>query len=207
MRRTPRRHAAKGSRAAALALSLATTAGLTGLFARADGAGAGTDSSLADSAGAVTPASAATTITPITAAPAETAPAAASDPQAAPVTESTVAATAAPVETTAAPVDTTAPAVSGPADGVYVGGVSSNKWGDVQVQVTISGGAITAVDTLLYPDGDRKSVRINAQALPLLEGQVLAAQGTQINGVSGATYTTRSYVASLQSALDEALAA
>ena len=32
----------------------------------------------------------------------------------------------------------------------------------------------------------------------------MAAQGTNIDGVSGATYTTRSYVKSLQSAIDAA---
>ena len=45
----------------------------------------------------------------------------------------------------------------------------------------------------------------DAQAIPQADArQEVQAQSADINGVSGATYTSRSYVASLQSAIDAA---
>jgi uncharacterized protein with FMN-binding domain len=44
------------------------------------------------------------------------------------------------------------------ADGAYVGAADSNRWGNVQVQVVYSGGVLTDVQIVQYPDGDRKSV-------------------------------------------------
>jgi uncharacterized protein with FMN-binding domain len=85
---------------------------------------------------------------------------------------------------------------------VVDGGVAPNQYGDVQVRVTVRGGRITAVEYLQLPIGDRKSREISDYSGPALVAQTLAAQSTQIDGVSGATYTTDGYVASLQSALD-----
>ena len=45
---------------------------------------------------------------------------------------------------------------------------------------------------------------INAQALPVLVQETLDAQSAKIDMVSGATVTSDGYLASLQSALDEA---
>ena len=63
---------------------------------------------------------------------------------------------------------------------------------------------LTDVQILAYPDGARRSVAINQRALPVLSEESISAQGADIYGVSGATYTSRSYVASLQSAIDNA---
>ena len=78
-----------------------------------------------------------------------------------------------------------------------------NKYGDVQVQVTASGGRITRVAALRLPDGDGRSQQISSFAGPQLAQQALAAQNANIDGVSGATYTSESYRTSLQSALDQ----
>ena len=78
------------------------------------------------------------------------------------------------------------------------------RYGVVQVQVVITGGKITDVIALQYPQAERRDIAINSQALPLLKAQVLSAQSTKIDGVSGATFTTDGYVTSLQSALDAA---
>jgi uncharacterized protein with FMN-binding domain len=93
------------------------------------------------------------------------------------------------------------------ADGTYVGGASQNRWGTVQVQVVYSAGQITDVQILQYPNGDGKSVRISQRSLPTLIDEAISAQSADVNGVSGATYTSRSYVASLQSAIDAAKSA
>ena len=77
----------------------------------------------------------------------------------------------------------------------------------VQVQAVYSGGQLTDVQILQYPAGDRRSLRISQYALPRLIDQALSAQGTNISGISGATYTSRSYARSLQSAIDAAKAA
>ena len=102
----------------------------------------------------------------------------------------------------------TVPAVTvltaGVADGTYVGDAAQNKWGVVQVQVVYSGGQIADVQILRYPDGENKSVRINQRSLPTLISEAISAQSANVDGVSGATYTSNSYVASLQSAIDAA---
>ena len=89
-------------------------------------------------------------------------------------------------------------------NGTYTGATATNKWGDVQVKITVAGGKITNVTTLKTPSGHRKSVTINNRAVPVLKTEVLAAQSASIDNVSGATYTTDSYKVSLQSAIDQA---
>ncbi len=93
------------------------------------------------------------------------------------------------------------------ADGVFVGVADTNRWGTVQVQIVVTGGVLTDVQVLSYPDDDRRSIRINDRALPTLTAEALAAQSANIDSVSGATYTWESYTISLQSALDAASAA
>jgi uncharacterized protein with FMN-binding domain len=87
---------------------------------------------------------------------------------------------------------------------VYLGPAESNKWGDVQVQVTIENGKIVSVAEAQAPDSDRKSISINSRANPVLESEAVAAQTANIRAVSGATYTSQTYKTSLQAALDQA---
>jgi len=99
---------------------------------------------------------------------------------------------------------TGARAGSGHADGTVTGQVVSTRYGDVQVQVTMSGGSITDVSALSLPDGDGHSMRISEAVEPMLRSEVLQAQSANIDLVSGATYTSTAYRESLQSALDAA---
>jgi uncharacterized protein with FMN-binding domain len=92
------------------------------------------------------------------------------------------------------------------ADGLYTGASESTKWGPYQVQVTIEDGKITSVVETEAPT-DQRSVTINDRAAPVLESEAVAAQSADIDAVSGATYTSRTYKASLQSALDLAMQA
>jgi len=89
-------------------------------------------------------------------------------------------------------------------DGTYVGTTVSTRFGDVQVQVTISGGAITDVTALQLTDHEGRSVQISNRAAPILRDEVLQAQTASVSMVSGATYTSAAYLQSLQSALDQA---
>jgi hypothetical protein len=95
---------------------------------------------------------------------------------------------------------------SGPSGAATVvnGPVEQTPYGPVQVQVTVAGGRITQVTVLQQPTDARRSQEINAFALPQLRSETLAAQSARIDAVSGATYTTEGYQASLQSALDAA---
>ena len=88
--------------------------------------------------------------------------------------------------------------------GTFTGSVVDTRYGPVQVQVTVSGGTITAVEALQYPSTDPHSSRINATAIPALVQEALQAQSAQVNSVSGATYTSEAFMQSLQSALDAA---
>jgi uncharacterized protein with FMN-binding domain len=99
----------------------------------------------------------------------------------------------------ATPAATTASGVSG----TYTGQSVSTPYGDVQVQIAVSNGTITDIVALSYPTG-RESTQINAYAIPILRQEALAAQTASINMVSGATWTSQSYISSLQSAIDTA---
>ena len=84
------------------------------------------------------------------------------------------------------------------------GGVADTAYGPVQVQITLSGGHITRADAIQYPQGGSRDREINSYAVPQLDSETVQADSGQIDTVSGATYTSDGYRASLQSALDEA---
>ncbi len=84
------------------------------------------------------------------------------------------------------------------------GTAAQTRWGPVQVQITVSGGKVTAVNVLQVPDGNGRDVEINNDAVPVLKQETLSAQSAHIDSVSGATYTSQGYTTSLQSALDQA---
>jgi uncharacterized protein with FMN-binding domain len=84
------------------------------------------------------------------------------------------------------------------------GVAASTRYGPVQVQVTVADGRIASVEAVVYPVQSAKDRQINARAIPRLNQETLAANSAAIDTVSGATYTTRGYVISLQSALDQA---
>jgi len=77
------------------------------------------------------------------------------------------------------------------------------RWGDVQVAVTVQGGDIVDIETLAIPLGDRRSQQINTSAETVLREEAIAEDTADISVVSGATYTSRAYAQSLQSALDQ----
>jgi uncharacterized protein with FMN-binding domain len=84
-----------------------------------------------------------------------------------------------------------------------VGDAIRIRWGYVQVQVTVADGKITDVTTLQMPMNDPRSYSINSYAEPYLRQSALKSQSASIDYVSGATFTSQAYSASLQSALDQ----
>jgi uncharacterized protein with FMN-binding domain len=86
----------------------------------------------------------------------------------------------------------------------YNGTAVRTRYGTVQVAVTVVGGKITNVTFLQLTSHDGRSADINSQAGPLLLQETLSAQSSDIDTISGATYTSDGYVQSLQHALDQA---
>jgi hypothetical protein len=84
-----------------------------------------------------------------------------------------------------------------------VGDAISFRFGTVQVEVSVADGRIIAVETLQMPDEDRHSLSISREVEPMLRESALVAGDADIDVISGATYTSLAYAASLQSALDQ----
>ena len=97
-----------------------------------------------------------------------------------------------------------APAAQTSTDGTWGGSTISTEYGPVQVSMTVSGGRITDVKVLKAPSEHFRSTQINETALPTLRQRALTAQNANFDNVSGATYTSEGYKASLQSAIDKA---
>lgn len=89
-------------------------------------------------------------------------------------------------------------------DGNYTGSIADAYYGNVQVKATISGGKITDVTFLQYPHTHSTSVYINQQAMPYLQQEAIKAQSSNVNIVSGATYTSQAFIQSLSNALSQA---
>ncbi|MCA2213383.1 FMN-binding protein [Jidongwangia harbinensis] len=88
--------------------------------------------------------------------------------------------------------------------GTYRGRVVEITTGSVQVVVAVRAGRITSVAVPVFPDSNGTSRQVSERALPALKRQTLAVQSADVDTVSGATFTSDGYRASLQSALDVA---
>jgi uncharacterized protein with FMN-binding domain len=89
-------------------------------------------------------------------------------------------------------------------NGTFTGSVEDAYYGLLQVQAVISGGKITDVIFLQYPNDNHTSQFINSQAMPLLKQEAISAQSANVNGVSGASSTSPAFIASLTNALSQA---
>lgn len=86
--------------------------------------------------------------------------------------------------------------------GTFTGPVVNVSYGNVQVEITVVDGKITDAQALQAPSG--RNDRYTKFALPILKKQTLAAQSTNIQGASGASYTTYGWRKSLQGAIAKA---
>ncbi|MEV0074348.1 FMN-binding protein [Amycolatopsis sp. NPDC050768] len=93
---------------------------------------------------------------------------------------------------------------TGSGGGPFTGQAADTPYGPVQVEITVSGGRITAARVVQVPQESGRDVRINSAAVPVLNQETLQAQNAEIDTVSGATYTSEGYIQSLQSAIDAA---
>lgn len=100
--------------------------------------------------------------------------------------------------------DSTSSSTNSSGSKTYTGDAASTRFGDVQVQITVADGRVTAATVTQVPWRDHKDQEINSRAVPILTDETVSAQSADIDMVSGATYTSQGYVESLQSALDQA---
>ena len=162
----------------------------------------GGNSSLAISGGA----SAGTTSTQPTATASSTPTAAATSNSTKPV--ATQKATAKPAATKSATPAATKSATTAPAagstvkDGTFTGPSVFVNYGNVQVKITVSNGKITDAVAVQAPSG--RNDRYTNRAVPILKSQTLQAQSANIQGASGASYTSYGWFKSLQGALADA---
>lgn len=82
------------------------------------------------------------------------------------------------------------------------GPVVNYSWGVLSVSVTVRGKQIVKVGIASLNDGGVfRSQAIDQQSIPILEQQAMQAQSANIQGVSGASYTSAGFRTSLQAAL------
>ena len=104
---------------------------------------------------------------------------------------------------------TQAPATTAPAtasktsiNGTFTGPSINVNYGNVQVKITVVNGRITDAVAVVAPSG--KNDRWTNMAVPILKAQTLKAQSANIQGASGASYTSYGWYTSVQGALAQA---
>jgi uncharacterized protein with FMN-binding domain len=94
---------------------------------------------------------------------------------------------------------TTAPATPAAINGTFTGPSVNVNYGNVQVKITVVNGRITDAVAVKAPTG--KNDRYTNMSVPTLKAQTLKAQSANIQGVSGASYTSYGWFTSLQGAI------
>ena len=103
---------------------------------------------------------------------------------------------------TPAPTKTTATATPAAQNGTFTGPAVFVNYGTVQVKITVTNGKITDAVAVQAPGG--RNDRYTNMAVPILKQQTLKAQSANIQGASGASYTSYGWYKSLQGALADA---
>jgi uncharacterized protein with FMN-binding domain len=75
------------------------------------------------------------------------------------------------------------------------------RFGTVQADVELTGSTITDITTVQAPGGGYQ--RYTDRAIPTMKQRIISAQSTKVAAVSGATYTSKGYAQSVQSALNK----
>lgn len=173
--------------------SLAISGGLTGSRTSAVASASSTSSTAASASAA-----------PTVAASASAKPVATKKSSAASTTTATKVA-AAPAQTTAAAVapSATAATTTKSINGTFTGPAVFVQYGNMQVKITVVNGRITDAVAVQNP-GQGRNARYTNMALPVLKQQTITAQSANIQGVSGASYTSYGWYKSLQGALADA---
>ena len=109
-------------------------------------------------------------------------------------TKSDATSTAAPTVAPAKPV--------GGVTGSFTGSVANTRYGPVQVKITVENGKIIDAQAVQAPSGSND--RYTQKAVPVLRQQTIAIQSANVQGVSGASFTSYGWYQSLASAISKA---
>jgi uncharacterized protein with FMN-binding domain len=105
---------------------------------------------------------------------------------------------------TAAPGSTATPGPTDPAAAaarIVHGDAIGFRFGTVQADVELTGSTITDITTVQAPGGGYQ--KYTDRAIPTMRQRIIKAQSTNVAAVSGATYTSKGYAESVQSALNK----
>ena len=108
---------------------------------------------------------------------------------------------------TPVPVPSATPTVApakpvGGVTGSFTGSVANTRYGPVQVKITVENGKIIDAQAVQAPSGSND--RYTQKAVPLLRQQTIAIQSVNVQGVSGASFTSYGWYQSLASAISKA---
>ena len=106
------------------------------------------------------------------------------------------------LEPPAKPVRAPAPPRPGVKSGT--GPLINTPFSSIQVRAELTRGRLTGVRTLALTGSDAHTKALNARAEPILRERALRAGSADVDVVSGATYTSESWIASLQAAIEDA---
>jgi len=93
-----------------------------------------------------------------------------------------------------------------PRPGVKVGTgpLLTTPFSSIQVRAELTRGRLSGVQTLALTGADAHTIAINRRAEPILREEALLAGDADIDVVSGATYTSESWIESLRAAIRDA---
>jgi uncharacterized protein with FMN-binding domain len=97
---------------------------------------------------------------------------------------------------------TAAPAQPVGVSGSFTGSVANTRYGPVQVKIVVKNGKIVDAQAVQAPSGSND--RYTQKAVPRLREQTIAAQSANVQGVSGASFTSYGWYESLASAIAQA---
>jgi uncharacterized protein with FMN-binding domain len=96
------------------------------------------------------------------------------------------------------------PAPPPPGVRVGTGPLLTTPFSSIQVRAELTRGRLTGVRTLSLTGADAHTQALNARAEPILREEALQAGSADIDTVSGATYTSESWIESLRAAIRDA---
>jgi len=104
--------------------------------------------------------------------------------------------------TTSTPVSTGSTATAGAfKDGSYTSPVVDAFYGSIQLQAIISGGKLTDITFLQFPNSPGHTTEVSSESLPVLKSQAIAKQSASVDTISGATQTSDGFKQALTAAL------
>ena len=96
------------------------------------------------------------------------------------------------------------PAPPPPGVKIGTGPLITTPFSSIQVRAELTRGELTGVRTLSLTGADAHTQALNARAEPILREEALRAGSADIDTVSGATYTSESWIESLEAAIRDA---